>query len=408
MEEGRSQPFTAGPGPSAAPVTAAMPSQSAAPPPPAAPGAQPEAIPSYFLNNPAMLLAAQQMAAQKLLQQQLQIKANGQALSAGLALQPSPASAPAEAPLPVSNGAHTSAALERRAPEEPTEKPLERVDPGGRIVWAKLGAYPWWPAKVLTRGRDLSFPPLEEPPRPNAIPVRFFGTYDFSWLGSKRAVMDWAEVRLGWPWGEYSGCGLGAGRSAVDGLRSASRPGMLKRPNPLPSRARSSAWQNATRNPFWNRWPRWITTSRQVCVGSGALGVQLVNVDDGTLFFNLQPFFLEPHTQACCLTSSTRLPSTSRGAKSLGSAARPARAMVRGTKSGSGVGGRGHLACAGGLLTVQWHAMAVNLPLADDLAAGKHSDGLADGGVQTPVQTPEERRKAVLARRRQYLQVGAW
>lgn len=69
-----------------------------------------------------------------------------------------------------------------------------RADPGGRIVWAKVGAYPWWPAKVLNPGKDASFPPDEEPPRPNAIPVRFFGTYDFSWLGSKRAIMDWEEV----------------------------------------------------------------------------------------------------------------------------------------------------------------------------------------------------------------------
>lgn len=247
-----------------------MPSQSAAPSPPVAPGAQPDAINSYFLNNPAMLLAAQQMAAQKLLQQQLQFKASNQALSAGVAPQPSPASVPAEAPLPVSNGAHTSAALERRAPEELTEKPLERVDPGGRIVWAKLGAYPWWPAKVLTRGRDLSFPPLEEPPRPNAIPVRFFGTYDFSWLGSKRAVMDWAEVCLGWAWGENTCCGLEAGRSGVEERKSRH----VEASQPLPSRARSSAWQNAIKNPSWNLWRRWITISRQVCVGSGALGSQ--------------------------------------------------------------------------------------------------------------------------------------
>lgn len=40
-----------------------------------------------------------------------------------------------------------------------------------------------------------------------------------------------------------------------------------------------------------------------------------------------------------------------------------------GDGSGNGVVGCGHLACAGELLTVQWHAVAVNLPLADDLCS---------------------------------------
>lgn len=80
--------------------------------------------------------------------------------------------------------------------------------------------------------------------------------------------------------------------------------------------------------------------------------------------------------------------------------------MVRGTESGSGVGGcRRVIAGCCEYNGTPWPSICLLLMI---FAAGKHSDGLADGGVQTPVQTPEERRKAVLARRRQYLQVGAW
>lgn len=66
----------------------------------------------------------------------------------------------------------------------------------GKVIWAKLGNNPWWPAKTLEEGRDLSFPSFEEPPRPTAIAIRFFGTHEFAWLGSKRQMTDWEEVRV--------------------------------------------------------------------------------------------------------------------------------------------------------------------------------------------------------------------
>lgn len=42
----------------------------------------------------------------------------------------------------------------------------------GKLVWAKVGSYPWWPAKLLDPHRDLSFPPDADPPRPTSIPIR--------------------------------------------------------------------------------------------------------------------------------------------------------------------------------------------------------------------------------------------
>lgn len=226
-------------------------------------------IPSHLLNNPAMVLAAQQIAAQRFIQHQYltgqMTGAYGHAV-APQASAPAPRAAPTATQHPASGPSslvapqghakqHTTAdpaplhaPAARPAtgatgpaqphatishdpqpgagPAAPTPKPegsppsipgqgptppqaidgdaassSPRVDPGGRLVWAKVGAYPWWPAKVLTQGRDLSFPAGEEPPRPNAVPVRFFGTHDFSWIGSKRALVDWEEVRLvlGWP-----------------------------------------------------------------------------------------------------------------------------------------------------------------------------------------------------------------
>ena len=62
-------------------------------------------------------------------------------------------------------------------------------------MWAKVGTYPWWPAKTLDPARDLSYPPDADPPRPTSIPIRFFGTFDFCWIGSKRAMADWEQVR---------------------------------------------------------------------------------------------------------------------------------------------------------------------------------------------------------------------
>lgn len=78
-------------------------------------------------------------------------------------------------------------------PEPESEPIINRDDPGGRIVWAKVANYPWWPAKTLDPAKDRSFPRNADRPRPNAIPVRFFGTHDFGWLGSKRALEEWEE-----------------------------------------------------------------------------------------------------------------------------------------------------------------------------------------------------------------------
>ncbi|KAK9823627.1 hypothetical protein WJX72_004336 [[Myrmecia] bisecta] len=57
----------------------------------------------------------------------------------------------------------------------------------GSVVWAKLARYPWWPAQVLAE-RDPYIPEGSEPPRRGAVPVRFFGTYEFSWIESQRAL----------------------------------------------------------------------------------------------------------------------------------------------------------------------------------------------------------------------------
>uniref|UniRef100_A0A1D1ZUG0 PWWP domain-containing protein n=1 Tax=Auxenochlorella protothecoides TaxID=3075 RepID=A0A1D1ZUG0_AUXPR len=220
-------------------------------------------IPSHLLNNPAMVLAAQQIAAQRFIQHQYMAgqmtgayghaigpppsgtaprpaaapaqppasvpsshAAPQGAMQPHMTAEPAPLRAPAALPMAAGPGSaqpiaasprdyHPSTAPEAPATHSiPTPVPVPdrgsapapaiegdapprspRTDPGGRLVWAKVGAYPWWPAKVLTRGRDLSFPPSEEPPRPNAVPVRFFGTHDFSWIGSKRAIMDWEEGR---------------------------------------------------------------------------------------------------------------------------------------------------------------------------------------------------------------------
>mmetsp|Transcript_25737 Transcript_25737/g.66291 ORF Transcript_25737/g.66291 Transcript_25737/m.66291 type:complete len:354 (-) Transcript_25737:421-1482(-) len=56
-----------------------------------------------------------------------------------------------------------------------------------RVVWAKLAAYPWWPGQVLSPN-DPFIPPTEPAPRPDAVPVRFFGTYDFAWISSQRCL----------------------------------------------------------------------------------------------------------------------------------------------------------------------------------------------------------------------------
>ena len=45
----------------------------------------------------------------------------------------------------------------------------------GKVVWAKMGKFPWWPAQVLAE-KDPFIPKKDaEPPRRGAVPVRFFG-----------------------------------------------------------------------------------------------------------------------------------------------------------------------------------------------------------------------------------------
>lgn len=56
-----------------------------------------------------------------------------------------------------------------------------------RVVWAKLASFPWWPAQVLSTDHPF-IPASEAAPRPDSVPVRFFGTYDFSWIVSQRCL----------------------------------------------------------------------------------------------------------------------------------------------------------------------------------------------------------------------------
>ncbi|KAK9843421.1 hypothetical protein WJX81_001604 [Elliptochloris bilobata] len=81
-------------------------------------------------------------------------------------------------------GAGTGAGAPARGAAEGKAKDKDRP---GAVVWAKLARYPWWPAQVLALG-DPFIPKHEEPPRRGAVPVRFFGTYDFAWIESQRAL----------------------------------------------------------------------------------------------------------------------------------------------------------------------------------------------------------------------------
>lgn len=46
---------------------------------------------------------------------------------------------------------------------------------------------PWWPAQVLGEN-DPFIPQDADPPRLGAVPVRFFGTYDFAWIETQRSL----------------------------------------------------------------------------------------------------------------------------------------------------------------------------------------------------------------------------
>eukprot|EP00884_Botryococcus_braunii_P017990 jgi/Botrbrau1/4875/Bobra.0032s0031.1 len=69
---------------------------------------------------------------------------------------------------------------------------LRPKDSVGMAVWAKLARFPWWPAQILAEN-DPFIPPGSEPPRIGAVPVRFFGTYEFAWIESQRALAPFAD-----------------------------------------------------------------------------------------------------------------------------------------------------------------------------------------------------------------------
>jgi hypothetical protein len=150
--------------------------------------------------NQSMAMAAQQLFAQRMLQQQLinsgqlarpgVLQPNLQQLQA-MQLQQMQVAAMSSAGKPAKP--RGKAAAPKPARPVPPRDPSLREDPGGKVIWAKVANYPWWPAKVLDPTRDLSFPPDADPPRPTAIPIRFFGTHEFAWMGSKRAIEDWED-----------------------------------------------------------------------------------------------------------------------------------------------------------------------------------------------------------------------
>lgn len=148
--------------------------------------------------NPTMLVAAQHLFAQRVFQQQLANAALGMRppFAPGMmaSMQP-PVPAKASKKTPGSGGKRPVASPIGTLPLQEADAFVTKEDPGGKVVWAKVANYPWWPAKILDPAKDRSFPAESEPPRPTAIPVRFFGTHDFGWMGSKRALTDWEEGR---------------------------------------------------------------------------------------------------------------------------------------------------------------------------------------------------------------------
>lgn len=161
--------------------------------------------------NPGMMLAAQQIFAQRLLHQQLlagQLMRPGmmpqnlpqmQAMqAAALAQQQQQQQQQQQTKSKGSSGKSGKGGKKPKSDVNPqgpfgAQFPLVKEDPGGKVIWAKLPNYPWWPAKTLDPAKDRSYPPDADPPRPTAIPVRFFGTHEFAWVGSKRAITEWEE-----------------------------------------------------------------------------------------------------------------------------------------------------------------------------------------------------------------------
>lgn len=195
-------------------------------------------IPMHLLNNVGMQRAAQQLAAQRVAHQQLLASRYAQLSPVPVPhsdprtslLQPGAPVPVADAPLPSSHAmsqpsgrdapassreiqGSSGPAEATRAAEEgavtqgmaTTPAPLDAIEHlaeqhGARdheVVWVKVGSYPWWPAKVLDPVRDVSFPDGAISPRRGATPVRFFGTWEFTWVANKSAVVGWKEVSCG-------------------------------------------------------------------------------------------------------------------------------------------------------------------------------------------------------------------
>jgi hypothetical protein len=96
-------------------------------------------------------------------------------------------------PNATNNATNTTTATNTLDPALPGVLPAIKEDPGGKVLWAKLANAPWWPSKTMDPSKDRSFPPDADPPRPTSIPIRLFGTHEFAWVGSKRALVDWDE-----------------------------------------------------------------------------------------------------------------------------------------------------------------------------------------------------------------------
>ncbi|CAD7701003.1 unnamed protein product [Ostreobium quekettii] len=56
----------------------------------------------------------------------------------------------------------------------------------GQVVWARMSSFCWWPAQVIDESNPFIPVDSRACPRHGAVPVRFFGTYDFAWIEAQR------------------------------------------------------------------------------------------------------------------------------------------------------------------------------------------------------------------------------
>jgi hypothetical protein len=186
-------------------------------PAPSAPAPTPALMPSMMMNpallaqvtgvsqetlaaNPALALQMQMFLTQRMMMAQ-QLMQQAQAARTAAPVEYAAAAAPPEAKAPTKGKGRGGGTKHSKQSKQQQQHPAPlphvpagpREDPGGKVIWAKVQNYPWWPAKTMDPTRDRSFPPDADPPRPTSIPVRFFGTHDFGWMGSKRAIEDWEE-----------------------------------------------------------------------------------------------------------------------------------------------------------------------------------------------------------------------